>query len=98
MTIKRTPLGELFMAVVVDEVDELATKSETGKSAGFDFGLKTFLTCSDGSKIESPQFFKQSLNAVRKANRQLSSKVRILINLNCVTTNILIAAAYGSEI
>lgn len=76
VTIKRTPLGELFMAVVVDEVDELATKSETGKSAGFDFGLKTFLTCSDGSKIESPQFFKQSLNAVRKANRQLSSKVK----------------------
>jgi putative transposase len=76
VTIQRTPLGELFMVVVVDQVDELGIKFETGKSAGFDFGLKTFLTCSDGSKIESPQFFKQSLNAVRKANCQLSSKVK----------------------
>ena len=76
VTIKRTPLGELFMAVVVDEEDALTIRSETGKSAGFDFGLKTFLTCSDGSKIESPLFFKQSLNAVRKASRQLSSKVK----------------------
>ncbi len=76
VTIKRTPLGELFIVVVVDDVDQPAAKFETGKSAGFDFGLKTFLSCSDGSKIESPQFFKQSLNAVRKASRELSSKVK----------------------
>lgn len=76
VTIKRTTLGELFMVVVVDQVDELLIKFETGKSAGFDFGLKTFLTCSDGSKIESPQFFKQSLNAIRKASRNLCSKLK----------------------
>jgi putative transposase len=40
----------------------------------FDFGLKTFLTVSDGSKIESPQFLKQSLNAIKKASRQHSKK------------------------
>lgn len=74
VTIKRTPLGELFMTVVVDDVVEPASKFETGKTAGFDFGVKTFLTISDGSKIESPQFFKQSLNAVRKASRQHSKK------------------------
>src|SRR4028119_2178462 len=56
LTIKRTPLGELFMVVVVDGVSEPKTKVETNRIAGFDFGLKTFLTCSDGSKIESPQF------------------------------------------
>jgi putative transposase len=74
LTIKRTPLGELFMVVVVDRVDEPEIKSETSKIAGFDFGIKTFLTCSDGSKIESPQFFKQSLNAIRKASKHLSRK------------------------
>jgi putative transposase len=42
--------------------------------AGFDFGLKTFLTCSDGSKIESPQFLKQSLHLIKKASRQHSKK------------------------
>lgn len=76
LTIKRTPLGELFMVVVVDDVIEPQVKLTTGKIAGFDFGLKTFLTCSDGSRIESPEFFKQSLNAVRKANKQHSTKIK----------------------
>ncbi|MBD2486854.1 RNA-guided endonuclease TnpB family protein [Aulosira sp. FACHB-615] len=76
LTIKRTPLGELFMVVVVDNCVESETKSTTGRIAGFDFGLKTFLTCSDGTKIESPQFFKQSLNAIKNASRQHSKKLK----------------------
>jgi putative transposase len=74
LTIKRTPLGELFMVIVVDSVEALETKSETSRIAGFDFGLKTFLTCSDGSKIESRRFLKQSLTAIQKANRNYSKK------------------------
>ena len=50
--------------------------AKTGKIACFDFGLKTFLTCSDGSTIESPQFFKQSLNSITKASRQHSKKLK----------------------
>ena len=74
LTIKRTPLGELFMLVVVDDGVELKVKSETSRIAGFDFGLKTFLTCSDGSTIESPQFLKQSISSIKLANRQHSKK------------------------
>ncbi len=74
LTIKRTALGELFLVVVVDGGNELVIKSEPSSIAGFDFGLKTFLTCSDGSTIESPQFLKQSLKAIKKANQQLSRK------------------------
>ena len=74
LTIKRTPLGELFMVIVVDGVVEPETKFEMSRIAGFDFGLKTFLTCSDGSKIESPQFLKQSLNVIKKASSQHSKK------------------------
>jgi len=74
LTIKRTPLGELYMVVVVDNVSELEVKSSTGEIGGFDFGLKTFLTCSDGSRIESPLFLKQSLGAIKKASRQHSRK------------------------
>ena len=74
LTIKRTPLGELLMVVVVDSAIELQINVETSKIAGFDFGLKTFLTCSNGSKIESPQFLKQSLNAIKKASRNHSKK------------------------
>ncbi len=76
LTIKRTPLGELFMVVVVDDADVPEIKFTTGRIAGFDFGLKVFLTCSDGSAIESPQFFKQSLNAIKKASRQHSKKLK----------------------
>jgi putative transposase len=76
VTIKRTPLGELLLVVVTDHVDEPASKFETGRTAGFDFGLKTFLTCSEGLKIASPQFFKQSIHAIQKANRELSRKVK----------------------
>lgn len=76
LTIKRTPLGELFMVVVIDDCFESEFKSTAGNIAGFDFGLKTFLTCSDGSRIESPQFFKQSLNAIKKASIHHSKKLK----------------------
>lgn len=80
LTIKRTPLGELLMVIVVDNVNEPETKFETSRIAGFDFGLKTFLTVSDGTKIESPQFLKQSLNAIQKASRQHSKKRKGSVN------------------
>ncbi len=76
LTIKRTPLGELFMVLVVDNNSDKEVESVTGKIAGFDFGLKTFLTCSDGTKIDSPQFFKQSINGIKVASRQHSKKVK----------------------
>ncbi len=76
LTIKRTPLGELFMVVVVENVLESQVKFATDKIAGFDFGLKTFLTCSEGFNIESPLFLKQSLNAIKKASRQHSKKLK----------------------
>ncbi|QSV64063.1 MAG: transposase [Dolichospermum sp. DL01] len=76
LTIKRTALGELFMVVVVDNELEPEIKSMTGKIAGFDFGLKTFLTDSNGTLIESPQFLKQSLNAIKKASKNHSEKLK----------------------
>lgn len=76
LTVKRTPLGELFMVVVVDDCFELQIQSTTGKIAGFDFGLKIFLTCSEGFDIEAPLFLKQSLTAIKKASRQHSKKVK----------------------
>ena len=74
LTLKRTPLGELLMIVVVDDVSEPEAKFQTGKIAGFDFGWKTILTISDGTKIESPQFLKQSINAIKTASCQHSQK------------------------
>lgn len=48
-------------------------KTYDGASLGLDFGLKTYLTKSDGSKINSPLFFKQYQNKIRKLNRKFSN-------------------------
>ena len=68
------------MVVVVNDVSEPTIKFETSRIAGFDFGLKTFLTCSENFSIESPLFLKQSLNAIKKASRQLSKKLKGSVN------------------
>jgi putative transposase len=73
LTVKRNNLGELFILVVTDFVDE-SIGVVTGKIAGYDFGLKTFLTINDNTSIESPLFFNQSRSELKTANRKLSSK------------------------
>lgn len=89
VTIKRNPLGELFVFVVTDYVDNQVSTSRlgmvgkpdrpstsiaTGKNAGFDFGCKVFLTCSDNTEIKSPLFLKQSIKELRLASRNHSRK------------------------
>jgi putative transposase len=64
------------MVVVVDAPFTPEVIFETSKIAGFDFGLKTFLTCSEGFKIDSPEFLKASLNDIRKASKQHSKKLQ----------------------
>ena len=73
VTIKRNPLGEIFIFVVTDHFDSTITAT-TGKSAGFDFGLKVFLTCSDQTEVKSPLLLKQSLKKLKLASRQHSTK------------------------
>jgi putative transposase len=80
LTVKRTQLGELFMVVVVDGYSIPEFTGETGKIAGFDFGLKTFLTCSEGFNIESPEFLKASLDDIRKASSRHSNKLKTSTN------------------
>ena len=75
VTIKRDPLGDWYLTILTDD-EGLEPAPKTGKTAGFDFGLKTFLTCSDSTKHQSPLFYKQSAKKVQLANRQLSKKKR----------------------
>lgn len=75
ITVKRDPLGEIYLFFVC-EVNNPKIRVMTGKTAGFDFGLKIFLTSSDEEKIESPEFYKKSLNKVKQAHRKLSKKVK----------------------
>ena len=75
LTVKRNNLGELFLLVVTDYQQE-TIPVVTGKIAGWDFGLKTFLTGSDGTTIKSPLFFQQLRGKLRAASRSLSRKKR----------------------
>ena len=73
MTVKRNSLGEIFLYITC----AADTKGEIwgGRTAvGMDFGLKRFLTLSDGTIIESPRFFMQYQKDIAKLNRELSRK------------------------
>lgn len=72
--IKRSRLGEYYLYIVTDAdaSSMIHEKSLKGASVGMDFGLKTYLTLSDGTRIENPLFFKSSLNELRRKSRALS--------------------------
>lgn len=71
LTVKRNTLGEFYLIVVTkQECNEVLPRA--GKAAGMDFGLKHFLNLDDGSVIDSPQWYKVSLNELRAAHRAVS--------------------------
>jgi len=73
ITIKRDSLGDIYIYFVTDaKVFEVETR--TGERVGFDFGLKNFLTSSDGKIISSPLFFAKNSKLIAKANKNLSRK------------------------
>lgn len=74
ITIKRNNIGEFFIYIVVENDDYQTPLTRSGKSVGMDFGLKTFLTLSNSNKIESPLFFSQNINKIKKLSKKLSKK------------------------
>ena len=76
VTVKRDAQDDFYLFFSCEIEDQPNHRVMTGKSAGVDFGLKTFLTLSDGSEEVAPLFFKDGMKAIRLANRSLSSKKR----------------------
>ena len=74
--VKRDPCGDFWLYVVTDAKVESINTTHDGAVVGIDFGLKTYLTLSDGRSYENPQFFKQTLRDIRKAHRRLSQSVK----------------------
>lgn len=75
VTVKRDWCGDVWIVVLTDWT-EAKEMPMTGEAAGYDFGLKTFLTRHDGKRIESPQFLKSNLARYRRLSRNLSKKVK----------------------
>ena len=73
LTVKRNSAGDIYIYLVCDAQSE-KVKLRTGKSVGLDFGLKRFLTASDGNDITSPYFFMQNIRAIRSKCRKLSRR------------------------
>ncbi len=76
VTVKRDTLGNLYLYFVAQEEIDQNNQVMTGNSAGFDFGLKTFLTTSSGSEIESPLYFCQAMAELKTAQQNLARKVK----------------------
>lgn len=76
ITISKNPSGRYFASVIV-EIDENIPERQIPikeSTIGIDFGLKTFLTTSNGEKIYSPEYLKQSLVKLQKLSKKHSKK------------------------
>lgn len=73
VSIKRDNCGDFWLCIVCAKpASEIIPRK--GNAIGYDFGLKTFLTGSDGSRIESPRFLEKNATALRSAQQALSRK------------------------
>ena len=73
VTVKVDSLGDVYLSVVTDYIATEVTP-KTGKAAGFDFGIKTMFTSSDGIAHQSPEFYRQAQSELAQAQRAVSSK------------------------
>jgi putative transposase len=76
VTVKRDNLNNLYLYFVIEEEFDQSNQPRTGNSAGFDFGLKTFLVTSDGSEIASPLYYRQAMAELKIAQQNLARKVK----------------------
>lgn len=60
-----------YVHFVVEVPEDRAT---TGITRGIDLGLKTLATCSDGSKIEAPQWYRRQQKRIAEAQRKRRSR------------------------
>lgn len=64
--VKRVHPGEYRLFIVTDSTPKPYHKTHDGAMVGMDFGLKTFLTLSDGTTVAAPLWLKANLNKLRK--------------------------------
>ena len=73
--VTRDALGDVYITLTED-FSEVRYEPKTGKAEGFDFGIKDFLTTSDGTRKASPMFYKQNAKKLANAQREHSRKVK----------------------
>jgi len=73
LTIKKSLTGKWYAYFSCDHVP-LKLLSTTNKSVGVDVGCESFLTSSDGKRINNPRFLKKSQNKLAKMQRLMARK------------------------
>lgn len=74
ITISKDKVGKYFASVLVEENHIPSPK--TNQAVGVDLGLKELAITSDGVKYENPRWFRESQAKLRKAQKNLSRKVK----------------------
>jgi len=72
ITISRTPSGKYFASVLCEL--EIPEPIYSGNKIGIDYGVKAFITTSEGEIIESPNYLRKSEQKLKKLQKALSKK------------------------
>jgi len=74
-TVRRSSTGKWYVtfSCVIDHVPGI---KPIEPAIGIDMGLESFITFSDGQKIENPRFFKHEQKNLAKAQRKLSKQAK----------------------
>lgn len=68
--VKRVHPGEYRLFIVTDSTPASYHKTHNGAMVGMDFGLKTFLTLSDGTTVSAPLWLKAALKKLERLQRR----------------------------
>lgn len=71
LTISKTPTNEYYVSFVCEYTPPKTTGTE---HIGIDVGLTTYATLSDGTTLDNPKWFKHHLQALRRAQQNLSRR------------------------
>lgn len=61
------------------DTERLENHDLTGNNVGLDVGLNHFLTDSNGQQIENPRFLRRDEKALRRVQKRVSRKKRVLL-------------------
>jgi len=76
LTVKRDAVGDLWIVVVTDAERPSQDVAKSGRTVGYDFGMKTFLVSTDHQDVQAPLFLQQASTTLRRASRSVSRKKR----------------------
>lgn len=76
LTIHYDNKGTFWCVVLVDDLQTIPQKTNVDENTtiGIDFGIKTYATLSDGTKIETPKYLESTDRKLRLLNRRLARK------------------------